>query len=369
SSGSASTTAAPIPSRCPGTGACCCCSASRASSSCTTPAPIRPTGTSAPPTTSTETMIVLHAAFRGESLYVWGECRPAESSVSPGASPYDAGPERLPAALKAAGHAPPPTTTVTAWLPTVKGVPVASSPLIAEPPAAGAPALQPWALSALTFGPAEATSFLAACVGKESLAAGVFVSRDLAFATAALQLAASLVARHHFVPSLEERAGTYRAVWRPAIEGADAETFTALARAMPAAGRALAGETGTPPETTSAGVLATFVAALVDHLARSATRHETGRALDDRTFDSLHDQWIHALRAADGTMLAAPAELARFAQQVQEWHRPATQAATAPFRLTFRLEEPTVDSETAGGNGGSGTWTVRYPLQSAHDPS
>jgi len=314
-------------------------------------------------------MIVLHAAFRGEAVYVWGECRPAESSVSSGTSPYDAGPERLPAALKAAGHAPPPTTTVTAWLPTVKGAPVASSPLIAEPPAAGAPALQPWTLTACTLGPAEATSLLAACVGKESLAAGVFVARDLAFATAALQFAASLVARHHFVPSVEERERTFRAVWRPAIEGADAEAFSALARAMPAAGRALADETGAPPGTASAGLLASFVAAIVDHLARSASRHEAGTSADDRTFDSLHDQWIHALRAADGTMLAAPAELARFAQQVQEWHRPATRAATAPFRLTFRLEEPAVDSETAGGNGGSGTWTVRYLLQAAHDPS
>ena len=235
-------------------------------------------------------MIVLHAAFRGEAVYVWGECRPAESSVSSGTSPYDAGPERLPAALKAAGHAPPPTTTVTAWLPTVKGAPVASSPLIAEPPAAGAPALQPWTLTACTLGPAEATSLLAACVGKESLAAGVFVARDLAFATAALQFAASLVARHHFVPSVEERERTFRAVWRPAIEGADAEAFSALARAMPAAGRALADETGAPPETASAGLLASFVAAIVDHLARSASRHEAGTSSDDRTFDSLHDQ-------------------------------------------------------------------------------
>ena len=54
--------------------------------------------------------------------------------------------------------------------------------------------------------------------------------------------------------------------------------------------------------------------ALVDHLARAAN----GLAVEpksDRTFDSLHDQWIHALRSPDGTLLAAPAELARFERQ------------------------------------------------------
>src|SRR4029450_3784997 len=154
--------AARIRSRSPGTAACCCCNASRASSSCTTPAPIPPIGTSAPPTISTETrVIVLHAAFRGEALDVWGECRPGEDPVPERTSPYDAGPDRLAAALKAAGLAPPSTKTVSAWLPTVKGAPVASSPLIAEPPAAGAPALQPWTLTACTLGPAEATSLVA----------------------------------------------------------------------------------------------------------------------------------------------------------------------------------------------------------------
>ncbi len=314
-------------------------------------------------------MIVLHAAFRDDALHVWGERRRAEEVPGP-RSPYDAGPDDLAAALKAAGvSAPPAPNPVTAWLPTVKGIPVASTPLIAEPPGAGAPALQPWTVTACTFSPAEATALLAACIGKESLAAGVFVSRDLGFAARALQFAASLVARHHFVPSLEERDGTHRALWRPVIESDDAEPFTALARAMPAACRALGPASALPPTTSSAALLGSFVATIADQLVRSGSRDEADAARHDRTFDSLHDQWIHALRSPDGTMLAAPAELARFERQVQEWHRPVTLAATAPFRLTFRLEEPSVDSETAGGNGGSGTWTVRYLLQAAHDPS
>ena len=304
-------------------------------------------------------MIVLHAAFRGDALPVWGERPPGEEATPDGTSLYDAGADALTSALRAAGlPAPPATTPVIGWLPTVKGVPVASSPLIAEPAGTGAPTLRPWTLTACTFAPAEAASLLAACIGKESLAAGVFVGKDLAFAAAALQFAAGLVVRDQLVPSVEERGGAYRAVWRPVIEGADAERFTALARAMPAAGRAFVTDAAAPPALSSAGLLASFVATMVDHLARSANREEADAATRDRTFDSVHDQWIHALRSPDGTMLAAPAELARFERQVQEWHRPVTLAATAPFRLTLRLEEPTVDS-----------WTVRYLLQAAHDPS
>ena len=323
-------------------------------------------------------MIVLHAALCGDALQVWGErprredpaLRPPTLGVaaSAEASPYDAG-DALTSALRAAGLAtPPPPLSVPFWLPTVKGAPVPSSPLIAEPPAGGAPALRPWTLAACTFLPAEAAPFLAACIGREALAAGVFVGKDLAFAAAALQFAAGLVVRHQLVPSVEQKAGAHRAVWRPVIEGADAERFTSLARAMPAAARAAATDAAAPPALSSAALLGSFVAALVDHLARAANPLETAPG-SDRTFDSLHDQWIHALRSPDGTLLAAPAELARFERQVQEWHRPATLAASAPFRLTFRLEEPTVDDETATGNGGSGTWTVRYLLQAAHDPS
>jgi hypothetical protein len=313
-------------------------------------------------------MIVLHAALGGDALAVWGERPRRGEPAADAASPYDAGEDALLAALKAAGLShPPDVTPATCWMPTVKGVPVASSPLIDEPAAAATPALRPWIVTAGTMGPAHAVDFLCAVIGKEALAPGVFAARDLAFAATVLQFAASLVAGHQFVPSVEERAGVYRAVWAPVIEGPDAERFTALAGAMPGASRAFARD-GDRPAPSAAGLLRSFVAAIVDHLVRSANPNETTAGATDRTFDSLHDQWIHALRAPDGTLLAAPAELARFERQVQEWHRPVTLAATAPFRLTFRLEEPPAASETTG-NGGGGSWKVRYLLQAAHDPS
>ena len=57
-------------------------------------------------------------------------------------------------------------------------------------------------------------------------------------------------------------------------------------------------------------------------------------------FDSLHDQWLHALQAPDGLMAGDPGDLAQLHQQIQQWRRPVSVTAAAPFRLCFRLEEP-----------------------------
>jgi len=54
---------------------------------------------------------------------------------------------------------------------------------------------------------------LGACVGKEMLAPGIIIGRDLAFWTIAIRLAGSLVAREGFLPGLQEIQGSYYAHW------------------------------------------------------------------------------------------------------------------------------------------------------------
>src|SRR5215208_8047564 len=96
-------------------------------------------------------MIILHAGIRRGRLLLWGE-RPAEAAAAPARRrgrpatkarrasplPYAAGADALSAALAAAAldsavnQAPAETAIV--WLPTVGGRPLASSPMIAEPP-------------------------------------------------------------------------------------------------------------------------------------------------------------------------------------------------------------------------------------------
>ena len=286
-------------------------------------------------------MIVLHAALRGEALQVWGERPRREDREPDGTSPYDPGADALTSALRAAGLAtPPPTASVTGWLPTVKGAPVASSPLIAEPAAGGAPVLRPWTLTACTFR-SRRGRLIPGRLRRPRVAGRRRVRRQ---GPGLRGGGAAVRGRPRRPPSARaERGGERGRLSRRLAAGDRGRGRRAVhrpcprdARDRPGRRRGRGGASGHSPPPA---LLGSFVAALVDHLARAANALETAPA-SDRTFDSLHDQWIHALRSPDGTMLAAPAELARFERQVQEWHRPVTLAATAPFRLTFRLEEP-----------------------------
>ncbi len=91
------------------------------------------------------------------------------------------------------------------------------------------------------------------------------------------------------------------------------------------------------------------------------------------SFDSAHGQWIHALRAPDGVLSGPASALSRLTDQLREWQHPVTVRAVAPFRLSFRLEEPPPPDEGAGAVSGStdggGAWFVRYLLQATSDPS
>ncbi|HZW34667.1 MAG TPA: SNF2 helicase-associated domain-containing protein, partial [Isosphaeraceae bacterium] len=102
-----------------------------------------------------------------------------------------------------------------------------------------------------------------------------------------------------------------------------------LVQGLPPACRALSHpqETEAPPTRPGAEAVASFLAAIVDHLVRTAAPKQRRPS----RFDSLHDQWIHALRAGE---------------EADDLARPA-------------------DGQTRVG----GEWTVRYLVQAADDPS
>ena len=318
-------------------------------------------------------MILLHAGTCNDQILLWGET-PAHLEALPQRRgrkpkfpplPYDAGAQGLWEALRAAGGGFPAevkrTETVIAWLPTVKNMPMASSSLIAEPPSAK-PTLAPWTVTALPLSPAQTVEVLCACVGKQTLAPGVVIGKDLLFWATALRFAGALVARQQFLPGVTQKNSSYRARWEPVFAGPDAERLAKLAQAMPSVCRAL--KHSSPPETPSIITLTEFISSMVDHLVRS-TVPELGHKKKTSSFHSVHDQWLHALRSSDGVMEGDAAELAHFAAQVREWQRPISLATVTPFRLCFRLEEPDLNNNKEN----HGRWQVRYLLQATDDPS
>jgi SNF2 family DNA or RNA helicase len=335
-------------------------------------------------------MIVLHAGLAADGLLLWGERSVAEALRGPGrpgrrprlprpnphpfaAAPTDVaavmdgvlGAQRGPRQARVAGSRRG-VETLVAWLPSSAGAPAASSPLIAPAPdEAASVALAPWTVSALRLALPESVDLLCAAVGQGTLAPGVAMGHDLAFAASAVRFAGALVAKQRYLPATEQSDGVFRAVWRPVVSGDDAECLTKLARAMPDACRALQRKADAPPQTPALPLLSEFVAAVLDHLVRTAASGapQPPRRQAAPRFDSPDAAWLHALRSPDGVVAGAPSELARFADRVRGWQRAVIVRTAAPFRLTFRLEEPRAEADN------DAPWFVRYLLQAVHDPS
>jgi SNF2 family DNA or RNA helicase len=328
-------------------------------------------------------LIILHGATAEGRLLVWGETseppkrkgrRAGPDAASPATLfPHDAGEDLLRHALAAAtvvtrtGLARP----FTAWLPAKNGTALASSVLVsddAEPDTRAAP--RPWTVTAIPLPPAHSIALLRAAAGKPLIAPGVAGGDDLRFFCAVLRFAASLVASGQFVPGIARDAGGFRAPWLPFLQGDAARAVTRFAEAAPRAAFALTdtsprGPQEVRPQTETLAVAA-FVEGMVDSLVR-----QSAVPIAATEAASAHEQWVAALRSPDDALLGTDASLHALAAQVRSWQRPVVGTASAPFRLTVRLEEPAEDAPAEPGDGPprEEPWHLRFLLQSNADPS
>ncbi len=271
----------------------------------------------------------------------------------------------------------------SAWLPTATaapGLPLPSDPALGEAEPRGEAALRPWPLHGIALGAAEALRLLTRCAGNESLAGDLLVGPDLRFWVEALRLAADVAARQMFLPAVErDAAGQARAVWEPLLAGRTGQRAEHLAAAMPAACRAVGGGAApaeAPPDTPALTVLRHFVRFVVDHLARGVATPVADPGV--AAWDSVHDQWVHALGAPGGRLVGKQADLAALEAQAREWAAPLRAAGDPSFRLCFRLEEPAGEDGAGDGDdvpeadvepASDGAWRVHYLLQAVDDPS
>jgi SNF2 family DNA or RNA helicase len=338
-------------------------------------------------------MLVLHAAFLDGDFVLWGEVASASPpparrgrarSAAARPHPGDAGVDRLTQALKelcpVVATKQLQAETLAAWLPTVKDRPLPSSPLLASgTEITGKPTLAAWHVSALRLAPQAALDLLWRCVGDAAvLLPGVVRGVTLTYWVRAARWAAALVSAEQFLPSVRQAEGVWIARWQPIVTGPAVRQRSQLAQAMPAACRALTPDSEQPPATAPVDVLNGFLDLVVDTLVRDSSagvRPPDTSAKPRRgkkpaaAFDSVHDQWLHALRSPDGTLTGSSAELNSLAEQVRGWQRPAVVTAAAPFRLCFRLEEPPPNPAAGAVNIPSEPWEVRYLLQAQDDPS
>ncbi len=252
----------------------------------------------------------------------------------------------------------------TAWLPSSEPGALPSSPLLIDlPEEPGEVELAAWKTPALVLTSEQAVAVLLAIFDRTTCAPGVVVGKTLTYWSSVLRFAGALVARQQYLPGLDVQADEVGALarWEPVLVGQDRVEAERLARLMPHACRALCLDEVNPPRLAASAVLFQVVTTLVDNLARSAALRTTK---DAGKFVSLHDQWIHALHTESGRMTGDAGELARLAEGVRQWRRPIELAASAPFRLCLRLEEPKFGAPRRYDQ-----WRVGYLLQAMDDQS
>ena len=352
-------------------------------------------------------MIILHAGRVGKQFFLWGESpaenempvsrrgrKPKNQVVKP--YPYDSGFENLSAALElflgSNGRKEP--EEISVWIPTIDGTPVPSSPLVAGIPTSKADlTLTSWTVHAYPLEAEEVLVLLCTCMGKRVLAPGIISGNDLIWWADALKFTGSLVAGQKFLPAVRGKEGEYRAFWEPVFSGEDAGELVKLAKEMPPSARALALEVSDrPPEMPAALMTRQFIEDSLDWIVRSEigekeSSKEVSKGLRKRkSFDSIHDAWIFALKSPDGLIYGNEKELLQLEARTREWQRPLTILTTSPFRFCFRLEEPAAKEESEETDGGridteknregiadievpEELWYVRYFLQPYEDPS
>jgi len=319
-------------------------------------------------------MRLFHLGWVNGHLHLWGETSDADAQIDDPSDQLSRAcrADVLTTLLEERGlksvHEP---ETITAWLPTVDGEALPSSSVLGDVPEEdGKTTLAPWRVPALPLDRETAIDLLGHCHDRSTLTPGRLIGNDLSYWAHVVRFAGAMVAREQFLPGLQERNGPYRARWEPVVRGEEAERIATLAQAMPPACRALSRSEETPPDRASQTVLTRVLGDLVDVIVRRGWNEgplDTATAPDAASFDSLHDQWLYALRAPDGRMEGDEEELAHLAGQLRAWRRRIEVTAGAPFRLVFRLEEPDVDEDTVKKE--PGPWHVRYLLQSTRDPS
>jgi len=349
-------------------------------------------------------MILLHISSLDGRAVLWAERSRDEQSGERVSSnrkpsgarlkkfPYDAGEDGLKLLHQQWGDAVPPVThteKAIAWLPTVDGKAVASSPLISQPADSKDEAvIRPWRITIFELSMLGLVHLL--CCSKENrrVARGVILGNDVLFWRTVMRFAGSLVARQHYLPGICEAGESFHAQWQPVFLGADKERFDLLSKAMPPVIHALTwGKLKKPPTTVRYRLLTDMIFGFVDYFVSSTFADERSTTpwlsprkapKHSRHSESFHSQWLDALRTPGSILRGDARVLAELKEQVAEWRRPIDRISRSRFRLCFRLNEHdsvcpsergAVRCKSPGKGAPKDEWRVEYLLQHQDDPS
>jgi SNF2 family DNA or RNA helicase len=245
--------------------------------------------------------------------------------------------------------------TLTLRLPAVKGIPLPSPGLIHNWEIDTAePTLAPFTVDGIWMSPTEALLVLLAYSTPQT-DPGTSYRPGTCFRywNMVVALALETLATHKLIPVIDGED----ARWLPVLDSPrDAQRLSQLETAMPPICRAEPTEEG---EHLSPRILLnSFLNIFCDSLAREWGKSAVPKF--QRSSDEPAHRWLEALFGNDPTIQLSPNQLQNLASSHKTWMRNLYVAGDAAFRVTFRLEAPSLQEQP---------WQLHYLIQAKDDPS
>lgn len=266
------------------------------------------------------------------------------------------------------------------WMPSTEKLPAPSNHILCpddfETASDQTLSISDWQVHGVILRDVEMIQLLEHAENDHVLFPGVLLGSEFTFFAQLIRFGASMVARQQYLPAVIKENDLYFARWKPVYNTEDQSRLGKLSLMMPYVVRAVSAPEVSAAETRTSRllVLKQYLNSLVDDIVRTSNPPASQRtSVSSKNHDSVHDCWLSALRSWSGIMTFDESELARFAEQVEEWHQPITTVEAAQFRLCFRLEEPAlpeeVDAVEVTETVGKDDWRVSYLLQDVSDQS
>jgi len=272
-------------------------------------------------------------------------------------------------------------TNLTLLLPSGRFGPESSPDLVRdEEMDAPVDRISPWTVPALLVDAHLLSDILDAIIESGP---GVVPGDTVRYWQTVISLADEFVRSGRVVPQLDQRDDQAVAVWRALPSTSeDFSRLRTLREAMPPLARSCVtdnavdsaeevGDWGEADVPTARAVLIKTFDTCVDATVR---QHLSDVGSTTPNTDNVHEQWVAALKRADGTFDATPSELEQLDEHLDEWTRSPETGGEHSVRLCFRLYAPEPDTATESATDdivavSLDGWELELLLQAADDPS
>ncbi|MDO4988306.1 MAG: DEAD/DEAH box helicase [Synergistes sp.] len=320
-------------------------------------------------------MLILHTAFDGDSVCLWGErsfdaedVRLWQAEDNGDKLPWGADCDALYAALKTLGIKYDKRSAksqseifASVSLPSFDGVPVPSSAILGETVLTGAPEIVAFGVHAviLDFEQLAQLAHISRDAQDRLPAPGLLFADDVRFFCDALEYVSTLIVRGCYIPDMKEYKGNYLSQWRPIILAKDNDEFSAFVTAMPpvlCGFSADGSQKGVCGKYTSAMLMLECLTDMMLRYSQSQTSG-SGKRIDS---DNPHDIWLRSLLWQKAPLDKWRDEMSQLYPQIRSWADSLKSVTARPWRLFMRLEEPLEEDDK---------WTLSWHLQSTRDLS